>query len=943
MKRSRKPSGSPLIRFAGASLLAASMTIAAGCDAFRSPESRVARAREALADGHYREASIELKGVLDSDPDHVEARLALAETSLAMGDAESAEKELRRALAAGLAAEKAAGLQGRVMLASGKAADLLQKLNDRSLPVQEPESSVLKGDALVMVGNAAAAESMYRSVLGEHPGHVRATVGLALATALRGREQEGLDVLAGFLQEHPEAAEAWLLQGEILSRSSRHAEAEASFGKASSEIGRTLRLPQQVSALAGLADAQLARGANAEARATLGRMRGLADGATQTRMIAARVALVDQDYAAAVAQLQPLARAAPGYAPARFLLGAALLAQGNLEQAESHLSALVQMAPENVEARKLLAETRLRLQRYDSAMQVLTPAMRGDTFDPELASLLGEAKLRTGAPREAIEILEQAAARDADNVGIRLDLATAYLAAGRNGEAMDLLRALPDIAGDRRRETLLVAALAAAKGPAEARREIERLLAQHPKDVSLLSLGAEHALAQGDHAAARTYLTRALAMEPANPALLSTLARTEMHAGNLDASAAALKRLLEVPGSRTAARLGLVEVAQRRGSVAEARMGLEQIRTDDPGAVVPRLMLARLMLAASEAAPAATVLSEVVAIAPRAASLRLQVARLLGEFGRYDEAMRQVREAVEIAPGAPEAWIELARMQLALDQPHPARESAAKALNLDRDSVDATGLLALLDLKEHRGASALQLALELAARRPADPRAAVLEGDVRLALGQAREAAQVYQRAMTLRPDLQTAAKQSAAMRSAAMANPEAPLARWVAEQPEDIRARALLAEAYQLAGRREQAIEQYERLVADPQVGYAALNNLAWLYYEDHDVRAEAAARRAYDLAPENAAVVDTYGWILTEKNRLAEGREALAKAARLAPDNPDIQYHHAVVLARTGERQRALDLLAPLFESDAVFSSREDAERLRQELASNEPAVTD
>ena len=131
-----------------------------------------------------------------------------------------------------------------------------------------------------------------------------------------------------------------------------------------------------------------------------------------------------------------------------------------------------------------------------------------------------------------------------------------------------------------------------------------------------------------------------------------------------------------------------------------------------------------------------------------------------------------------------------------------------------------------------------------------DPRAAVLEGDVRLALGQPREAAQAYQRAMTLSPDLQIAAKQSAAMRSARMANPEAPLARWVAERPEDARARTLLAEAYQLTGRRELAIEQYERLAASPAAGFADLNNLAWLYYEQGDDRAEATARRAYDLA---------------------------------------------------------------------------------------------
>ena len=875
----------------GSLALAALVSFASGCDAFRSKEERIERAREAIAAGNYPAASIELKSVLDSDPDNAEARLLLAEASLAEGDAQAADKDLRRALAAGLPLARAALLQGRIMLAQGKSADLLQQLNDGSLPVQEPDRSVLKGDALVTLGEMAAAEALYRSVQGKHPDHVRATLGLALATAAQGRTEPALELLAGFLRAHPDNAEAWLLRGDILARASRYSEAESAFKQASSDQVRGLGLPQQLSALTGLAEAQLARGANDEAKATLIRMRKLADSAAQTHLIAARLALVDQDYATAVAELQPLVTASPNLASARFLLGAALLAQGNLGQAESHLSHLLQIAPDNVEARKLLAKARLRQQRYDSAMQVLSPAMQADTFDPELSALLSEAKLQAGAPGEAVAVLERSVARNPNDVGVKLDLATAYIAAGRSAEAVDLLRALPELTGDARRETLLVTALAAAKGPAEARREVEQLVARNPKDINILSLAASHALSQADYSGARTYLETALAIDPANPRLLTMLARTEMQAGSLDAAAAAWRRLEKVPESRTAARLGLVEVAQVRGRSTEARKGLEQIRAEDPKAVVPRLMLARMMLAASEAAPASKLLSETIAIAPRDAHLRLQVARLLGEFSRYDEAIGQVRQAVEMAPESTEAWLEMARMQLALDRAGPARESAEKAVALERDSIEGVGMLALLDLREKRGDSALRRTVDLSARRPTDPRAAVLEGDVRLALGQPREAAQAYERAFALSADLLIAAKQSAAMRSARMANPETPLARWVVARPDDVRARTLLADAYQLDGRRDLAIEQYERLAASPGAGFAALNNLAWLYYETGDGRAEATARRAYDLAADNPAIADTYGWILAEKGKVAEGLAMLTRAVARAPDNPDIR----------------------------------------------------
>jgi putative PEP-CTERM system TPR-repeat lipoprotein len=408
-----------------------------------------------------------------------------------------------------------------------------------------------------------------------------------------------------------------------------------------------------------------------------------------------------------------------------------------------------------------------------------------------------------------------------------------------------------------------------------------------------------------------------------------------MQAGSLDAAAAAWRRLETLPASRTAARLGLVGVEQLRGRVDEARKGLEQIRAEDARAVEPRLMLAHMMLAASEAAPASKLLSETIAIAPRDAQLRLQVARLLGEFSRYDEAIGQVRQAVEMAPESTEAWLEMARLQLALDRAGPARESAEKAVALERDSIEGVGMLALLDLREKRGDAALSRVAELSARRPTDARAAVLEGDVRLALGQPREAAEAYERAFALSADLLIAAKQSSAMRSARMANPEKPLARWVAARPDDVRARTLLAEAYQLDGRRDLAIEHYERLAASPAASFVALNNLAWLYYETGDGRAEATARRAYDLAADNPAIADTYGWILVEKGKVAEGLAILGQAVARAPDAPDIVYHHAAALARSGEIRRAIVILDQVLGSNPVFASRAEAEQLRDRLA--------
>ncbi|MDY6930003.1 MAG: hypothetical protein SWN10_23370, partial [Pseudomonadota bacterium] len=70
-------------------------------------------------------------------------------------------------------------------------------------------------------------------------------------------------------------------------------------------------------------------------------------------------------------------------------------------------------------------------------------------------------------------------------------------------------------------------------------------------------------------------------------------------------------------------------------------------------------------------------------------------------------------------------------------------------------------------------------------------------------------------------------------------------------------------------------------------------LNNLAWLLREDDSARALELANRASEFAPDNAAVLDTYGWILHLSGKHIEAKEVIAKALAIAPDNAEIRAH--------------------------------------------------
>ena len=110
-------------------------------------------------------------------------------------------------------------------------------------------------------------------------------------------------------------------------------------------------------------------------------------------------------------------------------------------------------------------------------------------------------------------------------------------------------------------------------------------------------------------------------------------------------------------------------------------------------------------------------------------------------------------------------------------------------------------------------------------------------------------------------------------------------------------------------------------------------LNNLAWLYYQSNDARAEATAAKAYQMSPADASIADTYGWILGERGKVAEGLKILKTAE--AGGGPDVKYHYAAALARSGNADEARRLLKALLESSESFSAQADARRLMQELS--------
>jgi len=909
--------------------LASSALVLSGCDVFISADGRVERARGELAKGDYQAAVIDLKNALESEPEHVQARLLLAQASLRVGDVKDAEKELRRAREAGAKPAEVAELSAETQLALGQGRELLAQIDSNQLALVEPLRSIYRGEALLLLGKPDDAAAAFDAAQRASP-RARALIGLARARAGQRRADVALKLLEGVPENSPDHAAALLCRGEILAAQGRFADAGVTLQSALAARAN-LTIFQQANLLAILTESQLAAGDVNAARTSLQSLAQLAPNAPITLLLGARVAMAAQDYATATAGLQRVVAGMPDFIPARFLLGAALIAQGNLNQAESHLTRVIQLAPDNLEARKLLARVRLRMGQPDAALELLSP-LQADA-DADVNSLIGLAHLQLGDSGKALSFLERNASGAGTNREKQLELAATYLRAQAYRKAVLLLRDIPHVDGDAQRDALLIAAVAAADGLEKSDAEMKSLLDAHPKDLALLNAASLFLAQRSEFERARVLLGRALAVQPGDTDTLLNSARIETAAGDAATAAARLQGILASHPEHVPARMGLAQLALQANDLKGAATALEPLRKQDPKAIAPRLALARIYMLDQRVDDAAGVITELEKLTPGNAAVANAIGLLYLDSARYDEAAARFKKAIDIEATNAQYWMNQARAQLALDRRSLARESLEKAHAVRPDSVMVIASLAMLDVRDGRPAAGAQRIAEMRKAHPDDPSLLALEGDFYAANHDFEAASRSFDAAMSMRPSAAISVRAYQARRNGNLRDAAAPLESWVAKKPDDFPVQAVLAEAYMNGGQTRRAQAKYEFLVDNATPNAVILNNLAWLYYQANDARAESTAAKAFQMSPTNAAIADTYGWILVERGKVADGLKIIEKVQGNA--GPDVKYHYAAALARSGNVNAAKPLLKTLAESSDTSTAQADARRLLQELS--------
>lgn len=903
--------------------------LVAGCSGRLDAQGHIERARTFIAKGEARAAVIELKSALQQQPDNKVARSLLADVYLKAGMGVEAQKELDRLARLGVHGPGVQLRLARALILQRKFKDVAAVFSgvDRFSPQKRAQAYDLQGEAELGVGDTTAAEAQYRRAIAADSKLLNAHLGLIRVALARNDYKLAQAQIAEALRISPEDPQTWVLSGEYHLNVGEHARA----GKAFEHV--LAKKPKYVPALLGMTRLNLTTGHAKEAVGYARRAEQAAPDSLVARYLLALGYYNEGKFALANPILLTVLNDAPKHLPTVLLLGATNYALGNYEQARMYLERYLAAEPDSVPARKLLAALRLKSNEPKRALELLRPMASSADKDHALLAMLGEAAYGAGRYAEATSYFRRAVAATPGDARLRTQLALGYLASGNTAAGIRELESTLKLGADVTGTTALLVRTYLSEGNREkalaAARDLTRREPKSPAAWNML--GALNLILHQD-AKARTHFEHALALDPKYALGAVNLGRLELRVGHAKEARARFEQALKVDPANITAMTALATLRYRAGDLKGADAWLKKAHAAKPDALRPRLMLVDVRLARHDAPGAMDLARETLDAHPNNPTVLVVAARAFMAGGDNTSALNALRHLTEVAPRAAAAWYQLGELQQRLGDPNSAMRALAKAVELKPDFDPARGALALLEARSGHARKAMALAQEAVKRHPDAAFGYELTGDLELQAGRNAQAARAYHVAYGKSAQAGLAAKWYAAERRSG-ATPDTVLKglrAWSAARPQDLGLELVVAGALTDYGRRDAAIGIYRRILEHQPKNLVALNNLAWLYTETGNPKAIRYARKAHELAPDQPAPMDTLGWALVRQGQAHEGLALLQKAVAKDPGDPEVRYHRAVALVRTGDSKAARHDLQAILKSKDRFPSRAAAEKL-------------
>lgn len=915
-----------------ASVVLTAVMLAAGlsaCSKTESSASLMAEAAQYQQKGDNKAALIQLKNAATKSPEDAEVRMQLALLYEKLGDAVSAEKEVRKATSLGADQARAAPVLTKAMVQQGQAQKALDE-TAAAAATAGPELLAVRGDAFFNLNQPDKARQAYQQALAAKPGFADPLIGMARLAMIDKDAITAASLTQQAISANPQDPAVWFFKGVLLRAQGKTTEAIVALGQA-----LTLK-PDHVNALIERASLEIATQKYDAAKADLDAARKTAPKAALVLYTQALLDFTQGKFAAANEALQKLLAASPEHMPTVLLAGATEMNLGLLKQSEQHLTKYVTAFPDHGYARKLLAQTQFKAARPADAAATLAPLLKGDSQDVQVMALAGEAAMQGRDFAKADQYFQKAVVLSPASALLRTSLGMAKLAIGDKEKAIaELEQATTLDPKSEQAGTALVRAALGLKQIDKAVDAVRILVESNPASAAVRNLEGGVYLAKGNRVGARASFEKAVTLEPTLFAAVINLVRLDMEDKQPDAAKQRLVAFLQKDAKNSSAMAALASLALSQKHPEEATVWLEKASADNPDAIAPATQLANYYLLTKQPAKALTVVRKLVAANPANADLLDLLGQSQLANNDLASALETYGKLVNVLPKSAAARLRLATVHMKLNNATAAAEDLKKALMLDPDFLQAK--LAQVDLAMTMGSpdQALALARGIQKAQHKLPLGHVLEGDILIAQKKSEQAIRPYEQAFAIARTSPILIKLAAALKASGKGKEaDARLASWQKEHASDRLVASYIAQSSLDAKQYKMAILQFEAISKQEPDNAVALNNLAWAYQQEKDARALPTAERAYKLAGDNAGVLDTLGWILVEQGNTSRGVPLLQQAVSVAPAAAEIRFHLGYGLNKSGDKVNARKQLEQSLAGGGNFPQADQARALLKQL---------
>lgn len=746
----------------------------------------LAYARHLAAHGKLEAARQRLEEGLRRFEHWPEGRVSLVEVLLKLRETQPARKAFDQLPRFGAGRTALLLLEGRLLLAEGKPAEAVAKLNQViARDATDANAHLTRGLAFTRLGALGSAQSSFQEAARHAPNSPDAQRSLAVASLRLGQFATAAAAARRYADARPDDVAPQRLLGRALAANGdipgavERLEALARQGDDPAEIVLELA---DVHASAGRYDkaVRVVLSASPEVRSSV-----------EARLMLARIYRTNRVLDRAEDELLEVCKAAPHDVRPRGLLASVHYQRSDIGKAMEMLEAFAKAESASVQARLLLADCHRRaekpddaarvcyaaeslandaqsqlaiaqlyrrLGRLDDALRMCREAQKSDPDSEAAAELRVDVLLALKRPDEALAVAKRIAAAKPHRLAAALMTPRVLVAEGKLEEAIPLLRKLAtEHPHEAAPAELLGRAYFLQKEYRQAIEQLRRAASVRPNDPQTCFLLAEACFRNGDYSDAITWSERALARAPhlRHARVISALS----HARRKEYGEAIEEYLAAAPARPGFGYfLGLADLYKRDGKTQECEKALLDAYRLEPDSPPVVLSLARYYEGLGKPDRAEMVIKEFLAQNDGKPAAHLVAADHHRAGGRQAEAEKAYRRATELDPKSPDLQATLGGFLLATGKHDEACETYRAAVRLGMASARAKVVEALRRAGKIREAGA-ELAEGLA-KGPAEAslyveQARLLLIEARRGGGPAKLAAcrQACRKALKLSPD----------------------------------------------------------------------------------------------------------------------------------------------------------------------------------------------